>query len=1308
MILDKGLPTFYITINPADVYNPLVKFLAGSDIDIDHLLPEQVPDYMQQSVLIAKNPFVAARFFNIYLKAFLKEVLGYDVSNPTKSSGVLGPVTAYYGCVEAQGRGSLHCHMIVWLKDALNCNQIREKVLEGDQTFQNRLLNFIDDCISNNIPQLSASSELENVPSDHVHPCAVRGITDLHATRAREKDVRNLVRSCQTHKHSATCYKYWKRGQPRECRFGLGEQHHCASSSFDSTGDLHMRHLDGLVNNFNKTMLEIIRCNMDIQFLGSGPSTKAVIYYITDYITKAQLKTHVAYAALELAVQRLEQSITADDSVTSRAKRLLQKCAYSMISRQELSSQQVASYLLDFEDHFTSHKFAPIYWTAYERLVNATYPLQETEQLPADENNVESEEYYDDSHVDENEDESSGIINKADEDDEEAETEEQNVDEAIICAGTDGNLKLNSNHLQDYLLRGPALYSLSVWEYTSIIEKISKKRSSYRTTNNQCETLESMHYLEDTDDTSYLRPKYTYHPDHPDSETHIQQVRHPSHRPLPMLVGPHPPRRDRPETLEKYCRLILILLKPWRTAKDLIAEHNDFRTAFEAFIDENERWKNVLDNMQLLHECRDSRDDHFESRSRERKLATGHDESNTMETDDFEVSQPDSINGDLLNHLFSIDNSRSTHIKESQTVVKQCIQEAQSQGMFVDNDHQKSMPVRLGQVADEMTFFHEQNWRHEYDQRKESWKSKIIHEQEHGMLLNQNRHHMHDVAINSLDNTPNTTNPCLNSFQLEQDKRESKRQGIANMKDTSAEFTLNYMQNKAYEMITKHSLEENSDQLRMYIAGPGGTGKSRIIDALRTFFDRQIQAHRVRMASFTGVASQNIHGMTLHSALCFTKRKVLSEKRKRDLIAMWRTVDYLIIDEVSMIGCKLLLDIHEALCEAKENSDLFGGINIIFVGDFAQLPPVGDTRLYSHIHKERIGTPKGQKDVFGRLLWLSVDKVIILNELVRQNARQDSQFTELLTRLASGSCTDADYNFLNSKSLRNCQTDFTNPMWRQAPVIVSNNDVKDALNIECAKSFAAYTKQPLNFYYASDSRKGRPIQNADLQQKLWSYHSGKTEQRCGMLPLCKGMPVMITQNYDVPNGIVNGRLGILEKVNYTVDENGYRHARSCVVRTEEQSGPCLPHLQNGEVVVLQDEVPLTFTHPHSHLRSSFRRTQLPLTPAFALTAHKSQGKTLLSAIVDLQSCPSTEAAYVMLSRVKKSENIRILRPFQKNKISTRSSEDLRKELRRLQYLHEHTIHLSGSTPNPQIQSRLGGLHDLQRIEKWYESRMNAT
>ncbi|KAJ7839679.1 hypothetical protein B0H14DRAFT_2313180, partial [Mycena olivaceomarginata] len=105
-----------------------------------------------------------------------------------------------------------------------------------------------------------------------------------------------------------------------------------------------------------------IRCNMDIKFIGSGPTAKAVLYYITDYITKSQLQAHVAYAALELAVNKLEEFNPKEDDLTSRAKRLLQRCAHSMISKQELSGQQVASYLTDYEDHFTSHQFTNVYW----------------------------------------------------------------------------------------------------------------------------------------------------------------------------------------------------------------------------------------------------------------------------------------------------------------------------------------------------------------------------------------------------------------------------------------------------------------------------------------------------------------------------------------------------------------------------------------------------------------------------------------------------------------------------------------------------------------------------------------------------------------------------------------------------------------------------------------------------------------------------------------------------------------------------------------------------------------------------------
>ena len=73
----------------------------------------------------------------------------------------------------------------------------------------------------------------------------------------------------------------------------------------------------------------------------------------------------------------------------------------------------------------------------------------------------------------------------------------------------------------------------------------------------------------------------------------------------------------------------------------------------------------------------------------------------------------------------------------------------------------------------------------------------------------------------------------------------------------------------------------------------------------------------------------------------------------------------------------------------------------------------------------------------------------------------------------------------------------------------------------------------------------------------------------------------------------------------------------------------------------------------------------------------------------------------MLSRVKDSNNIRLLRPFNIKKINTRCSEDLRKEFRRLEFLHNET--LNSSMPKPQLNI-LGGMHDLEGIEKWYNER----
>ncbi|KAJ7311669.1 hypothetical protein DFH08DRAFT_617656, partial [Mycena albidolilacea] len=81
-----------------------------------------------------------------------------------------------------------------------------------------------------------------------------------------------------------------------------------------------------------------------------------------------------------------------------------------------------------------------------------------------------------------------------------------------------------------------------------------------------------------------------------------------------------------------------------------------------------------------------------------------------------------------------------------------------------------------------------------------------------------------------------------------------------------------------------------------------------------------------------------------------------------------------------------------------------------------------------------------------------------------------------------------------------------------------------------------------------------------------------TSYRLGRLPLAMGMPVMITQNFDVQNGIVNGSTGIVKEIRYTVNESGERFIQSCIVYIPDMTGPALPNLLPKHAAILAETV----------------------------------------------------------------------------------------------------------------------------------------
>jgi hypothetical protein len=221
---------------------------------------------------------------------------------------------------------------------------------------------------------------------------------------------------------------------------------------------------------------------MDIKFIGSGASAKGILYYITDYITKSQLKTHVAFSMLELAVKKLGEFNPFEDDLTVRAKRMLQKCAYAMISQQELSGQQVASYLMDFEDHFTSHSYRNFYWTAFETFINqqipspGCYPSKQPASTPESveqpkenqDSTLDNDETLSEDSDDESENESNETqyLNTLLEPDSEINANLSNENEEIqVSVDGTGNLVPLANQLADYQKRGTELDNVCVGFY---------------------------------------------------------------------------------------------------------------------------------------------------------------------------------------------------------------------------------------------------------------------------------------------------------------------------------------------------------------------------------------------------------------------------------------------------------------------------------------------------------------------------------------------------------------------------------------------------------------------------------------------------------------------------------------------------------------------------------------------------------------------------------------------------------------------------------------------------------------------------
>jgi hypothetical protein len=285
---------------------------------------------------------------------------------------------------------------------------------------------------------------------------------------------------------------------------------------------------------------------------------------------------------LELAVKKLGEVNPFESDQTVRAKKMLQKCAHAMISQQELSAQQVASYLMDFEDHFTSHSYRNLCWTAFEAFINKElpspecYPDRKPKTKPdtpdgttSDDNGKnDSDGESDDDEDSENEDESPFLNDLAQPDHSGHACINDDDQEISVSVNGQGNLVPAGSQLADYQMRGAELSNVCVWDFISRVDKIKKtydrrnlkpksddfdeQEDDLMDQNESHENAIDDDAVEEDDepkcsimeDDSIRRPRVDLQTGHEQAKTHILRVRSPDDILVPVPIGPGIPRRD--------------------------------------------------------------------------------------------------------------------------------------------------------------------------------------------------------------------------------------------------------------------------------------------------------------------------------------------------------------------------------------------------------------------------------------------------------------------------------------------------------------------------------------------------------------------------------------------------------------------------------------------------------------------------------------------------------------------------------------------------------------------------------------------
>ncbi|KIL62632.1 hypothetical protein M378DRAFT_58184, partial [Amanita muscaria Koide BX008] len=363
-----GPPSIWMTINPADIHDPIAQLFCGEEIDLEQFndLQGQCANNVVRAQNIANDPYTAAKYFHMMILIILEALFGIRATSRATycRKGLLGKVSAYTGAVEAQNRASLHLHVLLWLVPggtvgSPTAAEMREKFQSAE--FRETVRNFIQANIHAGVPGLTKTT-LATIPreSDIAYSQPPNPTAPNFEEQFKHRLLR-LARNLQVHVCvRGACKRYDIAKGTWTCkRRAPWPESEVAVVNPDGTW-CPVRHY-GMVNNFHPQLLVFAQCNGDIKLLTNGAETKNITWYIAKYATKAQKHLFNTSALLATALAYHFEDSTYLDDVRARSQLLLFRCFQGLNRHQEQAAPQVISYLMGWDDCFLSHEFVPLY-----------------------------------------------------------------------------------------------------------------------------------------------------------------------------------------------------------------------------------------------------------------------------------------------------------------------------------------------------------------------------------------------------------------------------------------------------------------------------------------------------------------------------------------------------------------------------------------------------------------------------------------------------------------------------------------------------------------------------------------------------------------------------------------------------------------------------------------------------------------------------------------------------------------------------------------------------------------------------------